>query len=175
MSRFVASLAVGVCAALLVGCGDKATTPTGERAPPPGEFKPKKDEHGHEHKGGEKDVTIDGKIRHVFLSAHFSADHGNELEVNFETADKEPKPVTLPEKAKLTATVKQGEMLHTIEFEPGDKEERKTDPPGQCSRFAAKAPWMKSNDKLTVTLTIEGVAQKIPWIDFEPGKNAHKD
>jgi hypothetical protein len=179
MSRFVASLAVGVCAALLVGCGDKATTPTGEKAPPPGEFKPKKDGHDHsDHDSGKvqfKDGEAPGgKKCHVGLTAHLSKKGDHELEVVFETFDKKPLPI--PEKTKVTARVTRAgdDKAYDLEFKPGDKDERKTDPDGQCSRFAAETPWMKPDNKLTVTLTIEGVSQKLPWVDFDVKKYSHE-
>ena len=178
MSRFVASLAIGVCAALLAGCGDKnkpSPTVDGERAPPPGEFKPKKDEHG-EHKGSEKDVTLPGgKKCHAVLSAHFSKKGEKALEVSFESFDKEPKPVTLPENTKITLRVQRGEKVADLTLKPGPKDERKTDPAGQCSRFEADLDWLNPDDKLTtVTLAIEGVDKKEVWVDFDVKKFSHQ-
>jgi hypothetical protein len=172
MFRVVASLALGVAAALLVGCGDKnKTTPSGSSTP---EFKNKKDEDGHEHKGSEKDVTLPGgKKCHAVLSAHFSKKGEKALAVNFESFDKEPKPVTLPEKTKLSLRVQRGEKVETVELKPGPKDERKTDPAGQCSQFEGDVDWITPEDKLTVTLTIEGVDQKIPWVDFDVKKFSH--
>jgi hypothetical protein len=64
---------------------------------------------------------------------------------------------------------------HTLDFEPSEPDERKDDQPGTCSRFTAKAAWMKSTDRLTVTATIEvdGKPHVAEWKDFDPKKYAH--
>jgi hypothetical protein len=177
MFRLVVSFAFGLCAVALVGCGDKPAPTTGssDPKPNPGEFKPKKDEDGHEHKGSEKDVTLPGgKKCHAVLSAHFSKKGEKALELSFENFEKEPKPVTLPENTKISLRVQRGEKVETFELKPGPKDERKTDPAGQCSRFEADVDWLKPDDKLTaVTLTIEGVDKKEVWTDFDVKKYSH--
>jgi len=157
----------------LAGCGDKA---------PPSAVD-NKDKKGHDHTDHDsgtskkEDAKLpDGKKCHACLTAHMSKTE-TELDVFFETFDKEPKPVTLPEKTKLTATVTRmgDDMKYTLAFEPAEQDERKTDPAGQCSRFKADVKaWMKPEDKLTLTLTIEGQAEKIVWVDFNPKKFSHK-
>jgi hypothetical protein len=175
MSRFVVSLALGVAAALLAGCGDKPAqpSPTGDK-PNPGEFKNKKDEHGHEHKGSEVDVTLPGGTKcHAVLAAHFSKKGEKALAVSFENFEKEPKPVTLPENTKLTLRVQRGEKVETVALKPGPKDERKTDPAGQCSLFEGDLDWITPDDKLTVTLEIGGVDKKAVWVDFDVKKFSH--
>ena len=181
MFRALASLALGLSAALLVGCGDKAaSTPSGgagsgSEGPKPGEFKSKKDDD-HEHTGAEIDVTLPGgKKCHAVLAAHFSKKGEKALEVSFENFQKPPQPVTLPEKTKLTLRVQRGEKVETVELKPGPKDERKSDPDGQCSRFEADVDWITPDDKLTaVTITIEGVDRKGVWNDFEVKKHSHQ-
>ena len=55
-------------------------------------------------------------------------------------------------------------------------DERKGDPDGKCSRFAAEAKWMKPDDKLTVVLTVEydGKPKRTTFSDFVPKDAAHK-
>ncbi len=174
MNRYFSMLALGLVMAIgFTGCADKPVAPT--------EFKSKpKDEHDHtDHDRGTtmlEDATLPGgKKCHAGLTAHISKEHGNELDVSFETFDKEPKPVTLPENVKLTARVTRDgdEMAYELIFAPTEKDERKTDKDGECSRFAAKAPWMKLDDKITVTLSIEGAPQPTVWVDFNPKKYSH--
>ena len=157
----------------LAGCGDKTQ---------PSKFD-NKDKDGHDHSQHERgtirleDATLPGgKKCHAGLTAHLSEKEGNELDLLFETMDKDPKPLTVPEKTKITARVtrKGDDKAYTLEFAPAEKDERKTDPDGQCSRFTAKAPWMKADDELDVTVTIEGVDAKIPWVKFLPSKYGHK-
>jgi hypothetical protein len=177
MNRFVTGGVVLVLLVFLAGCKEKPT-PTQQA-----EFKNKKgdDEHGHDHDRGKmrlEDATLPGgKKGHAGLTAHLSKKQGNELDISFETMDKDPKPLTVPEKTKITARVtrKGDDKPYVITFEPAEKDERKSDPEGQCSRFSAKAPWMKHEDELTVTLTIEGVPQSVVWVDFNPKKYAHVD
>jgi hypothetical protein len=177
MFRLPASLALGLAAALAAGCGDKSQPSGSGAAPPPAEFKnkDKKDDDGHEHKGSEKDVALpDGKKSHAVLAAHFSKKGEKALEVSFENFEKEPKPVTLPEKTKLTLRVQRGEKVETVELKPSPKDERKTDPEGRCSRFEGDVDWITPDDKLTVTLAIEGVEKKAVWVDFDVKKFSHQ-
>jgi hypothetical protein len=175
MIRFTAAWLFGLASVLaLAGCGDKSKPSQQD------EFKNKKDEHGHDHSdhsGGEADATLpNGKKCHAVLSPHLSPE-GNEIDVSFESFDKEPKPLTIPEKTKLTARVvrKGDDKPYTLTFAPAEMDERKGDPPGQCSRFSAKAPWLKPDDTLaSVTLTIEGAAETPVWTDFEVKKHAHE-
>jgi hypothetical protein len=159
-------LAIALCLGLLAGCGEKDKTPTKVEKP---------HDHSDHDKGKAKleDGTLpDGKKAHIGLTAHISKKEGNALDVFFETFD--GKPLTISEKAKLTAEVVRGEEKFKLDFEPAPKDERKDDPAGQCSRFAADAPWLKPDDTLkSVTLTIEGTAEKVVWIDFNVKKYSH--
>jgi hypothetical protein len=143
-------------------------------------FESKHDEHepGHSHNRN-KMMLKDFGPHHAGLTAHLSRKEGNELDIVFETTDeKAPKPVPLP-LAKLTAKATRtgDDKEYTLEFEPAEKKEREDDPDGKCSRFTAKAPWMKHEDMLTVvlTLTLDGKVQKVLWTDFNPKKFAHYD
>jgi hypothetical protein len=113
---------------------------------------------------------------HIGLTAHLSKKEGNELDIVFETTDDKPLPLPL---AKLTAkATRAGEdKTYTLEFEPAEKEERKDDPDGKCSRFTAKTPWINRNDALTLTVTVplDGQEKKAVWTDFNPKKYAHHD
>ncbi|MBY0459826.1 MAG: hypothetical protein K2V38_21115, partial [Gemmataceae bacterium] len=120
-------------------------------------------------------LIADAEHYHAALTAHLSSKDGNELDVFFETPDEPVKPVPLP-LAGFAATAKTADgKEHTLSFEPADMNERKDDPPGKCSHFVAKAGWMKPDDNLTVTTTVEihGKPTKIEWKDFSPKKYAH--
>lgn len=114
---------------------------------------------------------------HAALTAHLSSKTGNELDVFFETADAEPKPVPLP-LARFTASAKTASgQEHELAFEPSEPDERKDDPPGKCSHFVAKAGWMKAEDVLTVAATVEidGKPRRIEWTGFNPKRYAHHE
>jgi hypothetical protein len=139
-------------------------------------FESKHEEHDHgSHERGHE-MLADFDTYHACLTAHLSKKEGNELDIFFETDEKDPKPVPLP-LAKLTATATRNkeEKSYTLEFEPSPKDERKGDPDGKCSRFTAKTPWMNSEDMLTVVLTapIDGKEKKAIWTEFNPKKFAH--
>jgi hypothetical protein len=156
-------------AGFLAGCDNKKSTPT--------EFKGKNEEHHHDDKTT-KDVTLpDGKLVHAILTAHLDEKAGNELDVVFEKHEKdEPHPI--PINAKLTARVtrKGDDKEKHLDFKPADKDERKGDPDGKCSRFSAEAGWMKPDDELTVVLSIEydGQLKKATFTPFVPKDSAHK-
>lgn len=151
---------------LLLGCGTqpKATY-----------FESKHEPHSHER---DKMMLKDFGDYHAGLTAHLSKDEGNELDVLFETADDNPKPVPLP-LSQLTAEARRpgDETKHPLDFEPAPKDERAGDPDGKCSHFTAKTPWMKRDDHLTVTLTVvvDGKKLSVEWNDFVPLKFAHVD
>jgi hypothetical protein len=163
-------------AVALAGCDTKKPT---------SEFKGKHDhDHGdHNRKDAMlEDITLpEGTKCHAGLTAHLSEKEGNELDVFFESFDKEPKPVAIPLTAKVTARVtrKGDNEPKTLTFEPADKDERKADPADKCSRFAAKAAWMKPDDTLDVTLSVEygGQLKKVTFSPFVPKDrtHAHKD
>jgi hypothetical protein len=167
MSRVLAAVALaGLLAA--VGCNKKTDNPTGAG---------RSDGHGHDHDDGDKMIEDVGPY-HFGLTAHLSEKEGNELDIVIETQDKKnPKPVPLPI-TKIAAKAKRDgdPKEYDLTFEPDDPKERKDDPPGKCSRFSAKVPWMKPDDKLTVTTTVE-VEKKpytVEWKDFVPKKFAHE-
>jgi hypothetical protein len=171
MHRSFTAALLGLASVFLIGCGDKPAQPT--------EYKGKGAGHGHEHehdRGKEmlEDVALPGGKRcHAALTAHISAKGEHALEVSFETFEEDPNPVTLPENTKLALRVDRGMETFTLELEPGPKDERKTDPAGQCSRFEAPAKWLKPDDKLTVTLTFAGSDKKTVWTDFDVKKYSH--
>lgn len=156
-------------AACLAGCDNKKSTPS--------EFKGKNEGHQHDEKTT-KDVTLpDGKLVHVILTAHLDEKEGNELDVVFEKHEKD-EPYPIPINAKLTASVtrKGDDKRKNLDFKPAEKDERKGDPDGKCSRFSAGAGWMKPDDELTVVLSIEfdGQLKKATYAPFVPKDSAHK-
>ena len=158
--------------AVSLGCGDGK--PSGSGAAKPGGAP---DVHDHtDHDRGKLSLADFGP-HHAALTAHISKDENN-LEILFETQDKDPKPVSLP-LSKFTATVKRAgdDKSYELTFEPAPKEERKTDKDGECSHFEAKAPWMKPDDTLAVTAMIDlaGKPRKVEWKDFSPKKYSHAD
>lgn len=173
MLRVLACFALGLGVSLAAGCGNKPQASSTENKGKPGGGG---DGHDHgEHTGGETDATLPGgKKCHAVLSAHFSKKGEKALEVRFEDFAKPPAAVTLPENTKVSLRVQRGEEFKTVELKPGPKDERKTDPAGQCSRFEGDADWLKPDDKFaSVTLTIEGADKKPVWTDFEVKKYTH--
>ena len=162
-----------VLLAFSFGCKPESKPPV----PTVFESKHEKHEHDHPHSRGTLMLTDFGPY-HAGLTAHLSKKEGNELDIIFETADKDPKPVPLP-LTKLTAkaTRKGDDKEYTLDFEPEEKKERQDDPEGKCSRFTVKAPWIKHEDLLTVVLTatLDGQVKKAIWTDFNPKQYAHKD
>jgi hypothetical protein len=153
-------------ALLLAGCGGKTTDTT---------FKSDTG-HGHSHDHGKMQRVDLGKKYHAGLTAHLSQKDGNEIDLVFETTDGKPAPMPL---AKVAAKAKRAgdDKSYDLAFEPTPKDERKDDPDGKCSRFTAKTPWMKPDDKLTVTaaVEVEGKSYDLEWADFHPKKYAHVD
>ena len=157
------SLALSV--AFLLGCGSRDPKPATHRDDT---------DHGHSHQRG-KMMLADLGLYHAGLTAHLSSKTGNELDILIETANDAHAPVPLP-LMKLTATARTADSKEfVLEFEPSEPEERKDDPPGKCSHFVAKAPWMKPGDLLTVTTNIEldGKSHSVEWKEFTPKKYAH--
>jgi hypothetical protein len=151
---------------LLAGCGE----------PPPAATFKSEPGHGHSHERDKMLLADLGKKFHAGLTAHLSRKDGNELDLVIETTDGKPAPLPL---TKVTAKAKRaGDAAeYDLLFEPAPKDERKDDPDGTCSRFTAKAPWMKADDTLTVTATIEADGKRYPveWAEFNPKKYAHVD
>jgi hypothetical protein len=172
MLRVLAAGLFVTAAAFLLGCEKKTAQ---------SEFKGKK-EHDHgDH--SRKDALLedmelpDGTKGHAGLQAHMGALAGNELDVFFETLDKEPKPIAISEKAKVTARVtrKGDNDPKEVTFEPAEKDERKSDPDGKCSRYSAEVKWMNPDDTLTVVLTVEldGKIKRVTFDNFVPKDRQH--
>ena len=151
----------------LTGCDTK---------PKPSEFKGGPD-HKHDEKNTRDMSMPDGKLVHAILEAHLDEKEGNELDVSFELHDKK-EAYPIPMNAKVTARVTRAgvDKHEDLEFKPADKDERKGDPEGKCSRFAAPAKWMKPDDKLTVVLSVEydGKLKRETFTDFFPKDAVHK-
>lgn len=167
MQRITGYLFAAVFAGVL-GCGPRSQ---------PTAFENQKTEnaHGHSHEHN-KMMLEDFGPYHAGLTAHLSQKEGNELDVVFETVDQKAMPLPV---LKLTAqsTRSGDDKTYPLEFEPAPKDERKDDPEGKCSRFTARATWMKREDMLTVTLKapLDGKERKVVWVDFNPKKFAHAD
>jgi hypothetical protein len=130
---------------------------------------------GHSHERDKLMLADLGKRHHAGLTAHLSSKTGNELDIFIETADAAHTSVALP-LAKFVAKAKSAEgKEHELIFEPSEPEERQDDPPGKCSHFTAKAPWMKPDELLTVTarIPLDGNTNEVTWEDFSPKKFAH--
>lgn len=169
MSRVLAAVAAfGMVAA--VGCAGKSDNPSAS-----GRSGGHDHDHG-DHGAGGKMIEDVGPY-HFGLTAHLSEKEGNELDLVIETQDtKNPKPVPLAiDKIKATAKRDGDATVYELVFEPAAKSERKDDPEGKCSRFSAKAPWLKPDDKVTVSAAV--VIDKKPyapeWKEFVPKKFAH--
>jgi hypothetical protein len=162
---------------LIAGFMFAAGCSTQSAAPPPAEVTAhgsSRDDPGHVHERG-KMLLADAGQYHAALTAHLAKD-GNELDVFFETADKDPQPVALAVKS-FTATAKRADGKEfELAFAPAPLSERpKDEPAGMCSHFVAKAPWLTADDVLTVTaeVTIRGKLQAVTWKDFAVKKYTH--
>jgi hypothetical protein len=168
MTRVLAAVALaGFLAA--VGCAGKSDNPSASGSSGG-------HGHDHDHDGGDK-MLEDAGPYHAGLTAHLSEKEGNELDIVIETQEKKnPKPVPLPLTEIVAKAKREGDPKeYELKFVPAEKAERKDDPDGKCSRFTAKAPWMKPDDKLTVTATveIEKKPRDLVWKNFVPKKFSH--
>jgi hypothetical protein len=134
------------------------------------------DEAGHAHDRDHRKTLHLGKY-HADLTAHISAKDGNELDIFVETVDAEPKPVALTAVKILGKATREGDdKEYDLTFEPAPASERpKDEKPGTCSHYVAKAPFMKPDDTLTVTISVEldGRVRKCSWKNFEVKKFTH--
>jgi hypothetical protein len=149
-----------------LGCGsDIATSPATHRDA---------GDHGHSHERGTMKLADLGPY-HAGLTAHLSSKTGNELDIVIETADAAHKPVALPLQKLMARAKTSSGQEHELSFEPSEPDERKDDPPGKCSRFTARAAWMKAEELLTVSARIDvaGKSHEVIWKDFIPKKYAH--
>ena len=109
---------------------------------------------------------------HLTPRVSFRAEWSTTAELRDETTATNILPLT-----SFTATVKRAgdEKPYELTFKPAPKEERKDDKDGECSLFEAEAKWMKLDDMLSVTTTIDlgGKERKVEWKDFNPKKYAH--
>lgn len=154
--------------ACVVGCGSSGTTII--------TLKSKDADHDHDHDRG-KMMLADAGPYHAGLTSHLSAKDGNELDLFFETAGNEPKPVALP-LDKITATIRRegDEKTYDVTFEPAPADERpKGEAAGTCSHFVAKVPFVKPTDVLNVSLTvvIREKPRSVAWKNFDVKKYCH--
>ena len=94
-------------------------------------------EHSHER---DRMLLADAGPYHAGLTAHLSSKTGNELDVFFETADKDHKPVPLP-LASFTATAKTsdgGEQV--LEFKPARRTSGRPTPRGSARTSSPPPP-----------------------------------
>jgi hypothetical protein len=165
---------LALAAALVAGCDTSKPRSTKKAA----------DVHGHghshddhDHDRGKMKLTHAGEF-HVGLTARVGKDE-SDLEIVIEMGDENnPTPAPQPLKS-FTATAKRAgdDKAYELTFEPGLKDGRKSDPDGHASRFEAKAPWMKPDDRLTVTARVEiaGKVRNVKWTDFTPKKYNARD
>lgn len=130
---------------------------------------------GHSHQRGHMLIThaSDG---HVLLTAHLAA-AGNELDIFFEDGDDDPpRPLAIgAEPFMAQARAGEGEWRE-LKFECAPSDERPGDePPGKCSHFVAKAPWIEAADTLHVKakVKIAGAEETAEWKSFAVAKYAH--
>jgi len=131
---------------------------------------------GHSHAKG-KMLIVDAGRYHALLTAHLSKE-GNELDIFFETAGADPKPIALP-LASLRADIQvrtgQGE-LRTIAFDPAPAEERPADEvPGTCSHYVARVPWLNpdAEHRVILRISLDGQDEEVRWNSFVPKQYAH--
>ncbi|HEY2910384.1 MAG TPA: hypothetical protein VGI99_09060 [Gemmataceae bacterium] len=156
----------GMACLLGFGCGTATPPPATHREAA---------EPTHSHERDKMKLADLGKNHHAGLTAHLSSKTGNELDIFIESADDAHTPAPLPVAKLLAEAVASDGKAHELIFEPSEPEERKGDPPGKCSHFVAKAPWMKPGDSLTVTagFLIDGQTHSVEWTEFNPKKYAH--
>ncbi len=166
----VRALALGTCLLVACGCGGGSSAPRPEGAKVKGE-----EEHAHER--GKLLIADAGKY-HALLTARLSP-KGHELDVFFETTDREPEPVAVPLESFTAYAYAQGEdKPRELLFECTPAARRpKQEKPGTCSHFVAKAPWLKPTDTLEVIapLKLDGQSYRVAWKGFSLKKYAHHE
>lgn len=109
------------------------------------------------------------------LTGYEDKQEGYRLDISFEMADADHKPVPLPID-KFEARVKgSGGQEEVLEFK---KKPLPTDPTGKCSRFTAAVPSrMSPDDKYTITASVEidGKKEAIRWDEVPLKKYTHSD
>lgn len=167
---------VGAAVVLSSGCQSREPKQTTQV------FKSQKDaHHDHDHSRSDamlEDLTLpDGTRCHAGLTAHLDT-AGNELDIFFESLERDPKPIAIPKTAQITARVTRSgdDQAHQLTFQPAPADERPNDPPDRCSRFSAATPWMKPDDRLTVVVSIEdrGQLKRVTFVDFVPRQHSHQ-
>ena len=162
MNRYLPVLLVVIA----VGCGKHDAKIATER---------ETGEHTHSHERDKLLLADFGSKMHAGLTAHLSSKSGHELDVFIEAANEAHSPTPLP-LAKFTAQARTSDgKTHELVFEPTEMDERKDDPPGKCSHFVAKAPWLNPAEAISLTASIEldGKPREVTWSDFLPSKYAH--
>ena len=85
-------------------------------------------------------------------------------------------PVAVPlASIKAEASTPDGQR-HELTFEPAPADERpETEKPGTSSKFTAKAPWLKTTDKidLVAKVQLDGKDVTIRFKNFDPMKYGH--
>jgi hypothetical protein len=130
----------------------------------------------HTHERGKMQIADAGPY-HALLTAHLSKD-GHELDIFFETASKDAKPVALNLAAlKASVQIREGAgALQDAEFVPAPASERPAgEARGTCSHFVAKTPWLKPDavHRVVIRALIDGKDEEIRWNEFVPRKFAH--
>ena len=131
---------------------------------------------GHSHAKGKMLIADAGRY-HALLTAHLSKE-GNELDIFFETAGADPKPIAFP-LASLRAgiQVRTGEgELREITFDPAPAEERPAgEVPGTCSHYVAKVPWLNpdAEHRVILRISLDGQDEEVRWNSFVPKQYAH--
>ena len=161
-------------AVLVVGCGrggeregDKGTGSSATKA----------GGAGHVHERGKMLIADAGK-HHALLTAHLSP-KGNELDIFFETDEAKPAPVALAA-TSFTAFARRAEgEVKELKFECAPAAERpKGEKDGTCLHFVAKAPWLKRDEVIELTipsLKIGSATSRVQWKGFTPAKYAHHE
>jgi hypothetical protein len=138
---------------------------------------PQATESDHVHERGKMLIADAGK-HHALLTAHLSP-KGNELDIFFETDKKEPGPVAIPIASFKAFARRQSGDVKELLFECAPASERpQGEKEGTCSHFVARAPWLKREEVLELTipsLKIGGGTFQVQWKGFTPGKYAHHD
>jgi len=130
----------------------------------------------HNHDRGHMMIASNGAVD-ALLTSHLSSKTGHELDV-FVEKDGAPLALGVTTLEARARRPQDGALdaARALTFACAPPDERPADePPGRCSHFVARAPWMSPTDRLEVAAVLPLKSGDIPftWRSFDPTRYAH--